>query len=220
VVAEVLGIPKVTYSAYGAGPLEISIDRVKELTDTKAVVHQHCIAHRRELGLFRAAGLKPVVLVRDIADSLVSYRDHRVRNSGGLPRDTAFAALSSDDQMTAAVLERAHWYFMFQATWFSAIKFSHIPAIMIDYKDLTENPEWAVALMLQHWGDSVPDEKIAQAVKAVLHDRIRANFNNGTTGRGALVPEHLRIGIDNLFRQEGISQDDIRSLCKTPNGLL
>lgn len=164
VISEVLSIPKVTYSTYGAGPLETSIDRIKELSETHAVVHQHCIAHRRDLGLFRAAGLRPVVIVRDIADSLVSYCDHRSQKSDGLARDKAFSELSFDDQIVTTAIERAHWFFMFQATWFSAIKFNHIPAIMIDYEDLTQHPEWAISQMLEHWGESASHEKISESL--------------------------------------------------------
>jgi hypothetical protein len=134
--------------------------------------------------------LKPVVLVRSLADAVVSLRDHLRRESPVWPifyADADHAAL--DDAALEEMIVRlaAPWYVNFYMSWRAAPG-----TLMISYEELVADPERVLRQVLAFAGGEIDDRAIAKAL-AAAGERSESRFNVGVAGRGAkLRPETLR----------------------------
>lgn len=213
ILSNILQIPVDEYSGYGTDPRTVSVDKVLEIAERPAVIHQHCQATRPTLGLFRAAKLRPVALIRDVEDALMSQLRHRLRNSDHNKRDRGLEQMALEDQIGVNALESASWFVRFQVGWYAAMVNDFIPTLLIDYDDLTAHPNATVVRVLEHWGEPVDMGRIASAVETVTADPVKANYGTRKLPSEAEFPENIRRSIRGLFIQEGIRPEEIKAAC-------
>jgi hypothetical protein len=155
--------------------------------------------------------IKPVVLVRNIFDIIVSLRDH-LRNEGPVwfnffvePQHTTL-----DDATLELMIARLAipWYINFYMGW------RQIPGVMfVTYEALIADPDQTVREVLAFAGADLPPSDVTLALK-----RVRAleesRLNVGVVGRGAaLRPETINAVLDLIDFYPAAAQDSyIQSL--------
>jgi hypothetical protein len=175
-------------------------ERNLELTAVPMFLAQHTVTqdHMRatlaNVVLLQRMQIRPIVLVRNIFDVIVSSRDHsrtpgNPGNSGGgeirgpnahTPAD--FTTWSDEDQAWFIIRMGLPWYFTFLASWQDAQR--ALPVLWINYEDVVQRTAATVERILQHAGVNLPDVDIERLVTGVPLDNVR--FNRGVSGRGVL----------------------------------
>ncbi len=151
---------------------------------TDTVSQEHLKANRPDIELLKRMCVRPVVLVRDIFDSIVSLRDQIVSEPYG-PWPMAFwpeqfMQWSKGDQLWFLVRMVTPWYLSFYASWREA---EHsIDVLWLTYDDVVDRTHEAVVRVLRHCEIKLADPRIDDAVAAL--DPAEARFNKGIAGRG------------------------------------
>lgn len=119
------------------------------------VVHQHILGSKENLKYLNMFGIRPVVLVRNIFDCLLSLRDHMHIEGLEWPFmfyvDNAFYKLSEAQQKDFLVQFAAPWYVNFYSSWVDAINRNKIKALLITYEDLIADKFAVLSKVLAHY---------------------------------------------------------------------
>ncbi len=147
--------------------------------------------------LIRAFHIFPVVLTRNLFDTVVSLRDHMIDN----PRPSSMAFIdegylrwSEGRQLDFIIDFFLPWYANFLACWSSYQE----PCVRVLYRDFVAAPAETVARIAAAAGVACSAAEIDAAVAAVEPDQMRLNV--GRVGRGREVLSNSQIRrIDDLF---------------------
>jgi hypothetical protein len=165
------------------------------LRDRAVVLHSHTRFSSATRYFLREVGTPPVLIVRDLLDSLISLWDHLRDDGPGVPvalvdqRDL----LRDDAEMLDFLVDiAAVWYVQFFAGWMRAAR-GGINVLVLDYETVTSNTPLAIESVCRHIGDPTPPRAvISQCINDVRLAKPR--FNQGTSGRG------VRFGRERLAR--------------------
>lgn len=173
-------------NAYIENDQDLFLPAVMEHAAKDKVVHQHCRATAPTLHLAQAYGMTPVVLVRNLADTLVSMRDFwevgAVRNSF-LYGD--WDALDADAKHDALIRHLGPWYIQFYVSWKLAEREGQVAPHWVRYEDMIADKPGTLRGVADFCGLSVTDADVGSAVAATDGDRTKTRFNKGVAGRGA-----------------------------------
>lgn len=155
-------------------PMFMSLDTVSQ---------EHMRATRPNRAWLQRMQIRPVVLVRNIFDALVSALDfvmqgHVVGPNAHLP--PGFQQWSSSDQLWFMARMAAPWYLNFFASWQDA---QHdLPTIWITYEDVTQHGVQTIARIARHTGVPIDSARAEHAIATA--DLQLSRFNCGRSGRG------------------------------------
>lgn len=184
-LCEATGYPEAQFcSAFLQNEQEIYLPSVINGARTNLVIQQHCRATVPNLHILQALNIRPVVLVRNIFDVLLSWKEFL---DGGAHINTFFPHYQdlSDEQRIALVVDdRAPWYLSFFAGWQHAEKSGQIGATWMTYEQLTADPEAALEGILEFYGVKADPVRLARATQMVNRNTGTTRFNKGKTGRG------------------------------------
>lgn len=171
---------------------DLYLPRLTDAWGQDVVTHQHLRATPANLDLLRVFAIRPVVLRRDLADTLVSLADHLATESLVTPPVTmppAYRDWPRARQLQAVVDLAAPWYVQFLAGWQAAA--DEVDALVLDYAEVVAEPAAAVAAVLRHHRIERTDVEVSAAVDRAQAAALR--FNRGVAGRGAaeLTPAQL-----------------------------
>ena len=157
-----------------------------EYARTPTVTHQHCRATEANVQLMQAFGIRPVILVRDLHDVIVSLRDYF---NGGAIRTTQFEeaawqALPPERQTDQIIDLVVPWHLEFLATWQKADRTGRLPVLWMTYAQMVQDKAAAVRRILTFYGLEAADERIASIIAKVGASPERNRFNKGVSGRG------------------------------------
>jgi hypothetical protein len=170
------------------------------LRDRAVVLHSHTRYSSATRYFLQQMGTPPVLIVRDLLDSLISLWDHLRDDGPGVPvavvdrRDL----LRDDDEMLDFLVDiAAVWYVQFFAGWMRAAN-GGINVLVLDFQTVTADTALAIESVCRHIGDPIPPMVvISQCIEDVRLAKPR--FNQGTSGRGA------RFGRERLGRVERLA---------------
>jgi tetratricopeptide (TPR) repeat protein len=150
------------------------------------VVHQHCRASSPNLKLIQAYGMHPIVLVRNLADTLVSMRDFwaqgAVRNSFHYGDWDNLDETMKHDTL---IQHLGPWYIQFFVSWVLAEQKGEASPLWVRYEDMTPNKEDTLKSVADFCGLGASDADVAAAIAATDGDKVKTRFNKGVAGRGA-----------------------------------
>src|SRR3989441_9705766 len=139
------------FTVYAAGQSEheIYLPTLRELAHLDTVTQQHCRASDANIHLMQGFGISPVVLVRNIFDSVMSLLDFYNRGAfqtsyfrGDWP------ALNEDTKIDLLIENVIPWYFQFVASWDLAEKQKRIEVHWLTYEDLVaDKPSSLLAIL-------------------------------------------------------------------------
>ena len=159
---------------------------VQYWAESDTVVHQHCRASAPTIQLVQAFGMHPVVLVRNLPDTLVSMRDFwaigAVRNSFFYPD---WDKLDAETRHDALIGHLGPWYIQFYASWKIAEAKGVLAPFWVRYDEMIPDKTATLKAVTEFCGLTPSDEEIAAAIAATDGDRVKTRFNKGVAGRGA-----------------------------------
>ena len=149
------------------------------------VTQQHIRATEANLELMRIFNLQPVVLVRNIFDTIVSYFDHLHKESIQVPAgyfDEEFFTFDDEKKFDMIIDVAAPWFIGFFASWQNAMTNGRCTMAWLTYEGLFANLETAVSEILGFYEVTTSEARIREALQTAREHGSR--FNKGVKGRG------------------------------------
>jgi len=149
------------------------------------VTQQHCRATLANLHLMQGFGIKPVVLVRNLLDALVSlvyfYDTGAVHNTFFYGD---YQNLDRTAQLDLVIESIAPWYIQFFVSWVLAERENKVQLHWITYEDMTNDKATTLKSALAFYDLRKSDGEIASTITALEVDHTKTRFNKGRAGRG------------------------------------
>jgi hypothetical protein len=187
----VTGFPKTPLvDAYRDSEQDIYLPRLVDTAHLDIALHQHTRATSRNLELMRGFKIRPVILVRNIHDVLVSLRDHMETESPVSPFYLAhenFAALDEPGRLDMLVDLAGAWLVQFYASWYMAAAQGVVQTLWLTYEEFLADKPTTVVKMLEYYGIEAPAQRIRRVVEELEEQRGGLRFNKGVAGRGQTV---------------------------------
>ena len=162
------------------------------LPSPETIFHQHTAGTSGNVALLKNHGIRPVVMMRNMLDSMLSVVE--LLNTGepqrlGIYYPSKFHNWDMDDQLWWAVCNLPNWYFTFYLSW----KYADIDKHIIWYDEYYKDQVAGVRGILDHVGfkGNIEDEYIHDAAHTIQGD---SRFKFGLPGRGKKVfkPDYIR----------------------------
>lgn len=208
-LAEITKFPQLgLVQFYGQNEQDLFEPAVKVLRTTDSVTQQHVKATNFNVQLMQQYGLRPVVLVRNIFDVILSVHDHYERECHLGPLGYIhheYRSMNFEERMWFLIHVHLPWYFNFFASWRQETP-SLRPMWMSYEQFFTDQSGWARRI-LEFYGLSVTDTEIERALAAMPGRFTRLNV--GKSGRGAALPLRHREAILRLAMAWRIDRADM-----------
>jgi len=175
--------------------LRICLD--SEAPETVAHVHMQAFESNRHL--INALGLKPVIMIRNIADMLASFLDmletDPVARAEGLNCQVPanFTELDRARKLDFMIDVIAPWYASYFATWKDFADADPDTVCVLQYRDFCRAPVDALWTALAHAGFVVSHAECEAALGEIWEAREIHRYNKGVAGRGNryFTPAHF-----------------------------
>jgi len=180
-----------SYFAFNYANIEQELYRPKVIDayGRGTVVQQHIRANEPNIEIFKEFSIRPIVLVRNVFDVVVSVRDHLARekidNLPSLYTSEEFLALDSDRQTDFIVDFVVPWYLSFYESWFDAERKKKIDLLWMVYEQASSDWRAAILQATHFCGIPVPEHQASEIVASLENGRpSNIRFNKGVSGRG------------------------------------
>jgi len=175
------------FSVYAAGQTEheIYLPTLRESAHLDTVTQQHCRASDANVHLMQAFGIRPVVLVRNIFDSVMSLLDFY--NKGAFQTSyfrADWPTLDEETKIDLLIENVIPWYFQFVASWDLVEKQKRLQIHWLTYEQLVADKPSSVLKVLEFYGLGAPRRGVEQRIRQIESERQKNRFNKGITGRG------------------------------------
>lgn len=183
-VSEIGGFQKVSLvPAYGTREQELSAGKCHKFRNSNFIAQHHVRYSDYTHSLISRFDLTPVVLVRDIFDTVVSLRDHIRKESPVWPMASVteeHANLPDSDLERLIVDLLVPWYVNFYVGW----AMSPVNYLLVRYEDVVNNPSGSIEEILRASGYYPRRQEVPRALEKVKSGGLSHRFNVGKTGRG------------------------------------
>ena len=175
------------FTVYAAGQTEheIYLPTLRESAHLDTVTQQHCRASDANVHLMQGFGIRPVVLVRNIFDSVMSLLDFY--NKGAFQTSFARAdwpVLDDETKIDLLIENVIPWYFQFVSSWDLAEKQQRVEVYWLSYEDLVADKPSSVLKVLEFYGLGASRRGVEQRIREIESEGRKIRFNKGVTGRG------------------------------------
>jgi tetratricopeptide (TPR) repeat protein len=176
------------FMVYAAGQSEheLYMPTVREFAHCNTVTQQHCRASDANVHIMQAFGISPIVLVRNIFDSVMSLLDF-YNNQGAFYNSyfrADFQTLDEETKIDLLIDNVIPWYFQFVASWDLVEKQRRLPVQWLAYEDLISDKPAAIKTVLEFYGLGAPEKAIQAKIKETESEGKKIRFNKGVAGRG------------------------------------
>jgi hypothetical protein len=202
-LCELTGFRRVELTdVYAENEQELDVPRLLDAYSYGSVTQQHVCANARTVGLMREFGVRPVVLVRNVYDVVVSIRHFLLTEGCGkwptfFTTDARFRRLDEAEQHEQIVELGLPWYFDFFVSWADA----PLETLWLTYEEAVA--DWTATLrrIVGFYGLPVDDAAIEAALERTTARAPELRLNKGIPGRGAeLLAPALRERIERYAR--------------------
>jgi len=175
------------FAVYAAGQNEhdLYMPTLRESAHLDTVTQQHCRASDANIHLMQAFDIRPVVLVRNIFDSVMSLLDFY--NHGAF-QTSYFRAdwqdLDEEARIDLLIENVIPWYFQFVASWDLAEKQKRLEVHWLSYEELIADKPSSVLKLLEFYGLGASRKGIEERIAELETEGRKHRFNKGVTGRG------------------------------------
>jgi hypothetical protein len=156
----------------------------------QTVTHIHMQALTANRHFIEAFGLKPVIMIRDLADMLASLLDNfendPVARAEGVNCQVPsnFLELPRDVKLDFMIDVIAPWYASYFATWKDFVDDAPRTVCVLRYRDFCRNPGESLHKALTHSGFVTTRDKCLRSLEEVWRAKEDYRFNKGVSGRG------------------------------------
>lgn len=165
---------------------ELYLPTIREYAKANTVTQQHCRASDANVNIMQAFGIRPIVLVRNIFDSVMSLLDF-YKNQGAYFSSyfrADFPTLDEETQIDLLIDNVVPWYLQFVASWNLVEAEKRLEISWLSYEELIGDKAASIGNVLRFYGLGASlnnvNRKIAET--ETLGRKIR--FNKGVAGRG------------------------------------
>ena len=175
------------FTVYAAGQSEheIYLPTLRECAHLDTVTQQHCRASDANVHLMQAFGIRPVVLVRNIFDSVISLLDFYNR---GAFQTSYFRAdwerLDEEAKIDLLIENVIPWYFQFVASWDLAERQKRLEVHWLSYEELVADKPSGVLKVLEFYRLGAARRAVEERIHEIESQERKNRFNKGITGRG------------------------------------
>ena len=175
------------FTVYAAGQTEheIYLPTLRESAELDTVTQQHCRASDANIHLMQAFGIRPVVLVRNIFDSVMSQLDFY--NKGAFQTSyfrADWPVLDEETKVDLLIENVIPWYFQFVASWVLAEKQQRLEIHWLSYEELVADKPASVLKVLEFYGLGASRPGVERRIREIESEERKTRFNKGVTGRG------------------------------------
>jgi len=175
------------FTVYAAGQNEhdIYLPTLREFADVNTVTQQHCRASDANVHLMQAFGIRPVVLVRNIFDSVMSLLDFY--NKGAFQTSYFrgdWPALDEETKVDLLIENLIPWYLQFVASWDLAEKQKRLEVHWLSYEELIADKPSSILRVLEFYGLGASRRGVEQRIAQIESEEHKIRFNKGVAGRG------------------------------------
>ena len=186
------------FSVYAAGQTEheIYLPTLRESAQLNTVTQQHCRASDANVHLMQAFGIRPVVLVRNIFDSVMSLLDFY--NKGAFQTSYFrgdWPTLDEETKIDLLIENVIPWYFQFVASWDLVEKQKRLQIHWLTYEQLVADKPSSILNVLEFYGLGAPRRGVEQRIREIESEGLKNRFNKGVAGRG-------RSGLSDLQKEK------------------
>jgi hypothetical protein len=181
-----------------ANRTELDVRKLRLTKFESFVCRLHMQATPRNVELMRKYTLRPVVLVRDIADVIVSLDDHLHNEDTGTPsgpEPSWYKCMSEEARFAFLIGMHVPWYINFLLTWHEAEKI--LPVFWLTYEDLFRDRIQILKDVLEFWGISENTTTIKEKTESIVNENTRLNV--GVKGRGAALSIENQKALERLI---------------------
>ena len=154
------------------------------------VVHIHMQALMANRNLLSAFGIRPVIMLRNLPDTLTSFWD--MLETDPVARAQCLNCVVPDDFVAMSRALKADfmldiiapWYASYFASWKSCVDETPGDVCVLRYRDFCQDPATSIHAALDHAGFSVSRDICAAALERVWPERNNLRYNKGREGRG------------------------------------
>lgn len=178
---------KDVFMVYAAGQNEheLYLPTVCENACLDTVTQQHCRASFANVQMMQAFGIRPVVLVRNIFDSVMSLLDFYDRGAFFNSYFRAdYPSLDDETKIDLLIDNVVPWYFQFVASWSLVEKQKNLEIFWLGYEELIRDKTAAVRNVLAFYGLGAARRHVEQKIGETESENRKIRFNKGITGRG------------------------------------
>lgn len=175
------------FAVYAAGQTEheIYLPILRESAHLNTVTQQHCRASDANVHLMQGFAIRPVVLVRNVFDSVISLFDFYNKGAFQTSYFRADWPKLDDETKIDLIIENViPWYFQFVASWDSAEKQERLEMCWLTYEELVRDKPSSVLKVLGFYGLGAPRQGVEQRIREIESEERSNRFNKGVTGRG------------------------------------
>jgi hypothetical protein len=175
---------------------EIDLRRMLEFPDIDLFsIQQHCRFSGPTRDFIKKFHVQVILQGRNLWDSVVSLRDHFLRESTITPVcyvDRTFLEQPLDRQLDLVIDLAVPWFLNFYASWLTARQAGEVAFCWIDYESLCFDAAGQLRRILDYLGVARSDEKVDEAIGKAIGAVTRLNV--GRVGRGAEVLSQAQKG--------------------------
>lgn len=171
--------------APGQNEHDLYLPTVMNNAAADSVTQQHCRASDANVQLMQAFEIRPVVLVRNIYDSVISLLDFY--NSGASFSSffrEDFLSLDDETKIDLLIDNVIPWYFQFVASWSLVEKQRRLEIFWLNYEEFVADKPLSIENILRFYGLGAPMHGINRTIKETESDARGNRFNKGVAGRG------------------------------------
>ena len=175
------------FTVYAAGQTEheIYLPTLREAAHLDTVTQQHCRASDANIHLMQAFGIRPVVLVRNIFDSVISLFDFY--NNGAFQTSyfrADWLGLDEETKIDLLIENVIPWYFQFVASWDLAESQKRLEIHWLTYEELIADKATSALKVLEFYGLGAARRGVEERIRRIESEDRKNRFNKGVTGRG------------------------------------
>ena len=170
--------------------------RLRSLAGMDAIIQQHAKGTFNNVTLLKKYRIKPVVLVRNIYDAIVSNHDHFRSESDIVPMGYVhpeYWNMSEKEQLDFIIANMVPWYLNFYVSWRDASTTTKV--LWLTYEDFFSDQITGVQKIMEFYGmqSNYIENDTKKSIESMpaLGDRLTTNrLNVGKSGRGELLLSH------------------------------
>lgn len=174
--------------AYERNDQNLYLPKLIDAYNFGSVTHQHVRATGPNIELMNMFSIKPVILVRNIFDIVVSIRDHMFNEGYAFPTfycNERFLDLDEASQIDQIIELGLPWYFNFYVSWQEVSLSKTIPTLWMQYDNVIKDWGKALDTITQFYNINKTEEDIATALTHTAEmKKRRTRINIGVAGRG------------------------------------
>jgi hypothetical protein len=171
--------------AAGQNEHELYLPTLRDAAHLDTVTQQHCRASDANVHMMQGFEIRPVVLVRNVFDSVMSLLDFY--NNGAYFTSyfrADFESLDEETKIDLLIDNIIPWYFQFVASWDLVEKRGSLEVMWLTYEDLIRDKPTCIGDVLKFYGLGASLRSVEQKIRETASEERGIRFNKGIAGRG------------------------------------